>query len=161
MAAIPVMREMARHFRVDGSSDGILSRQAARKNLVGKFRPTRQEENAARLHRSATFAEHFGAHHQHIDRQRMSYAPDTADLEVQIEALISKAGDCLRQQLDDVRRDIGRDEVQASRQPPNSAASSCRWSMSVPGAVADSTRTPTLVSSWGFRDICRHQGDGL
>ena len=35
----------------------------------------------------------------------MSQIPETADLEAQIEALIKRAGDSLRQQLDNVHRD--------------------------------------------------------
>jgi hypothetical protein len=38
-------------------------------------------------------------------RQRMSRIPETVDLEVQIEALINKAEDVLRQQTDDIHRD--------------------------------------------------------
>ena len=45
---------------------------------------------------------------------------ETACLEAQIEALISKAGDLLRQQRDDVRRNAGstHDQAQDLKQQP-------------------------------------------
>jgi ElaB/YqjD/DUF883 family membrane-anchored ribosome-binding protein len=52
--------------------------------------------------------------------------PDTAEtagLEAQIEALIRKASDCLRQQLDDIRRnaDAEHDQVQEAMAEASSA----------------------------------------
>jgi hypothetical protein len=41
----------------------------------------------------------------HIDSPPMSQISEPSDLEAQIEALIKQAGDKLRQQVDDVRRD--------------------------------------------------------
>jgi hypothetical protein len=53
----------------------------------------------------------------------MSQIPETADLEAQIEALIKRAGDSLRQQLDNVHRDPSvRGPDDASRSSPSSTA---------------------------------------
>jgi hypothetical protein len=65
----------------------------------------------------------------------MSHISETADLESQIEALIKKAGDSLRQQLDSVRREAPTAD-QVSQRPPAEPAS---------GNVADNTAS-TLES---------------
>jgi hypothetical protein len=55
----------------------------------------------------------------------MSQIPETADLEAQIEALIKRAGESLRQQLDNVHRDpTARGPDGASRSSTSSTADS-------------------------------------
>ena len=46
---------------------------------------------------------------------------DPANLDAQIEALIRKASDCLRQQLDDVRRDAERVREGSAHEAENEA----------------------------------------
>jgi predicted site-specific integrase-resolvase len=53
------------------------------------------------------------------DVAQRSSAADAVDIEAQIEALIRQAGDQLRQQLDDVKRDRDTERDQAARRPPD------------------------------------------
>jgi hypothetical protein len=46
----------------------------------------------------------------HGEVSRMPEIPETAELEALIRALISKADDCLRRQLDDVRRNAASEQ---------------------------------------------------